>query len=114
MRFIRIYTPFICTAVTLVQALMLLYGADGAWTLLCPLADLTGNSLIVDMYFFSVSLRMCRWYKLNIICLILTHVIGIAYNYGYLTDSIYLYLIVCLGSIGIICFLVFRKFYLVR
>jgi len=114
MRFIRIYTPFICTIVTFIQALTLLTGVDEAWILVGSLASVFGNSMIIDLYFFSVSLRMCRWYKLNILSLFLTHVIGIVYDNGYIEDILYIYAVLCLTMFGIICFLIFRKFYEVK
>nr|DAH96026.1 MAG TPA: hypothetical protein [Caudoviricetes sp.] len=38
------------------------------------LAAISGNSIIVVLYMFVTSMRMCIWYKLNLLCLLLTQI----------------------------------------
>lgn len=45
------------------------------------MATLTGNSVLVDLYMFTTSMRMCVWYKLNLLCLLLIQICGLLYNY---------------------------------
>ena len=72
---------------------------------------LTGNSVIVVAYMFCTSLRMCVWYKMNLLCLLLVQVLGITYDCLGMDFSTYLLAVVLLSAIGIMCFLMFRIFY---
>ena len=55
------------------------------------LATLMGNSILVDIYMLVTSLRMCVWYKLNLVCLLAIQVSGLLYNYCMLGTSVYSY-----------------------
>lgn len=75
------------------------------------MATLTGNSVLVDLYMFATSMRMCIWYKLNLLCLLLIQISGLMYNYYNLDTSLYLWVTVLFAAIGIVFFLIFRIFY---
>lgn len=75
------------------------------------LATLTGNSALVDLYMLATSIRMCIWYKLNLLCLFLIQICGMLYNYYDIGTSLYLWVVVLLAAMGILFFLVFRIFY---
>lgn len=112
-RFIRIYTPFIMTLFTLINALIFLCEVD------IPdidylFATMTGNSILLTSYMYCVSLRMCVWYKLNLLCLLLTQLSSLAYNYLEIDNALYLWTIILLSSFGIICFLIFKRCYKVE
>lgn len=68
-KFIRIYTPFICTIMALVNGVLFMKGVTELPTIYL-MATLSGNSILVDVYMFSASAKMCIWYKLNLICLL--------------------------------------------
>lgn len=109
-RLIRIYTPFICTLMALVNGVKLL--SDTAIDdFLYMSSATTGFSIIVVTYFFAVSERMCIWYKLNLLCLLGVQLCGIAYNYFGIEVSLYANSIILLSALGVIVFLVFRVFY---
>lgn len=112
-RFIRIYTPFIITLFTLVNALLFLIdkyltGTDYL------IGIVSGNSILLTAYMYCVSLRMCIWYKLNLLCLLLTQLLSLAYNYLEIDSALYLWTIILFCSFGIICFLIFKKCYKVE
>ena len=109
-RLIRIYTPFICTLMALVNGVLFIRGAEELPTIYL-FATLTGNSVLVDSYMFVTSLRMCIWYKMNLICLVLIQICGLLYNYFDIDTSLYLWIVVLLAAMGVIFFLVFRIFY---
>ena len=75
------------------------------------MATLTGNSVLVDLYMFATSMRMCIWYKLNLLCLLLIQISSLMYNYYNLDTSLYLWVTVLFAAIGIVFFLIFRIFY---
>lgn len=75
------------------------------------LATFTGNSALVDLYMLATSIRMCIWYKLNLLCLFLIQICGMLYNYYDIGTSLYLWVVVLLAAMGIFFFLVFRIFY---
>ena len=109
-RFIRIYTPFICTLAALLNGVFFLEGATDE-TFTYYLSAITGNSILVIGYFFSASTKMCIWYKLNLVCLALVQIIGLLYDCMDMSFTAYLLGVVLLSSLGIIFFLIFRIFY---
>ena len=109
-RFVRIYTPFICSLAALVNGALFLQG-KACGDVVFIFSTITGNSLAVNAYMFVTSLRMCRWYKANIVCLCLVHLVSIAYNYSSISTSLYLWIVTLLSALGIICFLIFKKCY---
>lgn len=109
-RFIRIYTPFICTVMALVNGVLFMGGVTELPTIYL-MATLTGNSVLVDLYMFVTSMRMCIWYKLNLFCLLLIQICGLMYNYYDIDTSLYLWTVVLLSAMGVMFFLIFRIFY---
>lgn len=108
---IRIYTPLILSIFTLLNALMFISEREYNYQFAYITANLTGSSLLLDYYILSVSKRMCIWYKLNILCLILSHINGLVYNVIQVYEFLYPYIIITLSSIGIVFFMIFRIFY---
>lgn len=109
-RFIRIYTPFICTVMALLNGVLFMRGITEIPAIYL-MATLTGNSVLVDLYMFATSMRMCIWYKLNLLCLLLVQICGLMYNYLGIDTSLYLWVVVLLSATGILFFLIFRIFY---
>lgn len=68
-RFIRVYTPFICTIMALLNGVLFM-GGESELPIVYLMDVLAGNSIIVDLYLFATSMRMCVWYKLNLLCLL--------------------------------------------
>lgn len=100
-RFIRIYTPFICTIMALLNGVLFMKGATEI-SLINLLAAISGNSIIVVLYMFVTSMRMCIWYKLNLLCLLLTQICGLMYNYYDIDTSLYLWVVVLLSAMGVL------------
>lgn len=111
-RLIRVYTPFICTVMALVNGVLFKRGLTEL-PIIYLMAPLTGNSVLVDLYMLVTSMRMCVWYKLNLACLLLIQISGLLYNYFDISTSLYLWVVVLLAAMGVIFFLVFRVFYMV-
>ena len=109
-RFLRIYTPFICTIMVLVNG-VLFCGGKATGDFLFISSATTGHSLVVIGYFFATSLRMCIWYKLNLACLLAVQVCGLLYKYTDMGFTTYVYLVILISAIGILCFLIFRTCY---
>lgn len=66
-RFVRIYTPFIISVATLINTILVLFIKSDELLEICySMANIFGNSFIVDLYFLVCSRKMCIWYKLNI------------------------------------------------
>lgn len=110
LHFIRVYTPLILSVLALLNAVLFMSEEENCETVYL-IANMASSSLLIDIYIFSVSRRMCIWYKLNIICLILIHISGLIYNGAWIDESIYPYIIAVFSAIGIIFFLIFRIFY---
>lgn len=110
-KLIRIYTPFICTLVALINGVYFMRGGEEN-TFVFLSSALTGNSIIVDIYMIAMSFRMCFWYKLNIAFLMAVQVIGALYDCLELEFSVYLLIVVLLSTAGVMCFLIFRILHL--
>ena len=110
LHFIRVYTPLILSILALLNAFMFMSKEDN-YTLVYLIANTASSSLLIDFYILSVSRRMCIWYKLNILCLILIHISGLLYNGLSIDESIYLYVVAVFSALGIIFFLIFRILY---
>lgn len=109
-RFVRIYTPFILSISTLLNTLYVLVGVIEL-PIIYTFANITGSSISVDVYLLCTSRHMCNWYKMNIICLILVHLLGLFYSTFGIKETLYVYSVLVLSIIGIISFLVFKKKY---
>lgn len=109
-RLIRIYTPFICTVMALLNGVLSIKGVTELPAIYL-MTTLTGNSVLVDLYMFATSMRMCVWYKLNLLCLLLIQICGLVYNYYDIDTSLYLWTLVLLSAMGILFFLIFRISY---
>lgn len=110
LHFIRVYTPLILSVLALLNAVLFMSEEENCDAVYL-IANMASSSLLIDIYILSVSRRMCIWYKLNIICLVLIHISGLMYNVACIDESIYPYIIAVLSAIGIIFFLIFRIFY---
>ena len=105
-RFVRIYTPFIISVATLLNTILVLFIKSDELLEICySMANIFGNSFIVDLYFLVCSRKMCIWYKLNILCLSGTLVVGIAYNVLLIDESLYLLAVIILSMLGITFFI---------
>lgn len=109
-RMLRIYTPFICTVMALLNGVYFLRGGEEGSFVFLSFA-LTGNSILVDLYMVVTSFRMCVWYKMNLACLLTVQVLGALYDCLGMEFSIYLLVVVLLSALGIIFFLIFRIFH---
>ena len=109
-RFIRIYTPFICTVMALLNGVLFMGGITELPAIYL-MATLMGNSVLVDLYMFATSMGMCIWYKLNLLCLLLIQICGLMYNYYDIDTSLYLWVVVLLSAMGVMFFLIFKIFY---
>lgn len=106
-RLIRIYTPFICSIVAIINGVIYLKGID------LPnfdyiMSETTGHSFLLVLYMLSTSKGMCIWYKLNLLCLLLIHVDGTIYYFSDMEFNSYCYGIIIISIIGLLFFLLYR------
>lgn len=111
-RLIRLYTPFICTLVCLFNGVSILFEYYSI-SQIYIMANLTGNSVLLDVYMLCCSRKMCIWYKADVYCLLLIQVCGLLYNAFDIDEALYLFLVILLSAIGMITFFIFRVFYVV-
>lgn len=111
-RLIRLYTPFICTIVCLLNGVSILFEYDSI-SQIYVMANLTGNSVLLDVYMLCCSRKMCLWYKADVYCLLLIQICGLLYNAFAIDEALYLFLVIMLSAIGMITFFIFRVFYFV-
>lgn len=110
---LRIYMPFILTIAALVNIVMMCFITQEPSFSLC-LSGLFGGSIFLDIYMYLCSVKMCFYYKMNILCLFLTHLTNILYDYFLFDDTIYLTTIIILLMIGTLCFIIFKRKYIVK
>lgn len=105
-KFLKLYTPFICCTFSALHGVLFICKIESIFYKLS--GEFFGQSIIILLFIWIHSKRMCKWYKLSIISLILVHIINLMY---YIIDwfpviiSIYGGLI--LNIIGMLCWLVF-------
>lgn len=103
----RIYTPFICAIVSLIHGVFFLtenLTEDFAFN-----ASVTsGYSFIVVGYFWSTSNRMCIWWKLNLVSLLLTGISALLNYYKFLSIDMHFYLFTFFSSAALLFFLLYR------
>lgn len=106
-RLIKLYTPFICSAIAAIHGVLFLLGKDYnvAFRLL---GDINGHSLLLLYFVLIHSKRMCKWYKRSIYMLIYVHIINIVY---YLIDEIPIWTVLYGGLVlniaSMMCWLIF-------
>lgn len=110
-RLLRIYTPFICVLSALLNGVF--FFDETAPEIVYMFATLTGNSILVDLFMFSVSFRMCIWYKICVVTIMLMQIAGLLYNSFGLTEVIYYWAVMCFSITGVISFVVFFVLYVV-
>lgn len=106
-KLLRIYTPFICTLVALIYGVLLLMDIEFA-NADYILSAVTGNSIIVVAYMWATSKRMCIWYKLNLLCLLLIHIDGLIYFLSDMNFTPYCYSVILIATAGLIFFIIYR------
>ena len=104
---LKVYVPFICTLAALLNGAYILCGFEPD-IFIQIFASLTGNSILIDLYILAVADKMCIWYKLNALFLLLIQISGLLYNLFEIDESLYLFMVVLFASCGTICFLVYR------
>lgn len=112
LRIVRVYTPFICSIMALVNGVLFIRGVE-AIPLIDLLSTVAGGSILVIIYMVATSLKMCIWYKLNLLCLLIIQISGLLYTYFTIDDSLYMWVVTLLAAMGVMFFLVFRLFYTV-
>lgn len=106
-KLLRIYTPFICTLVALIYGVLLLLDIEFA-NADYILSAVTGNSIIVVAYMWATSKRMCIWYKLNLLCLLLIHIDGLIYFLSDMKFAPYCYSVILIATVGLVFFIIYR------
>lgn len=106
MKFVRIYTPFVCSLAALFQCLLFLSG-NTETSVVYFMANITGGSILLDTYIIATSKRMCIWYKLSVYCLMCIHLLGLLYNQFNVDWTLYVWALVALSLIGVLFFMVF-------
>ena len=106
-RVIRIYTPFICTITVLLNGVLFLSGITEL-SAVYLMATVSGNSILLDLYILATSRRMCIWYKLTVVLLLMVQICGLLYNHFDFKYSLYIWIVILLSLAGVLSFLIFR------
>lgn len=113
LKLMRVYIPFVFTFATLIGLIVfMLTNIEPSFLFMA--SGVFGGSMLVDFYMFICSRRMCIYYKANIICLFVSHVINILYDYFCIDCTLYLSALIILMIVGVICFIIFERRYVVK
>jgi hypothetical protein len=112
LKLLRVYTPFILTLAALISITTVLFIDEPSFSLV--MSELFGGSIFLDIYLWITSRKMCIYYKTNILCLGLTHVSNILYDYFLISDTLYLITIIILLMLGTISFIIFKRRYIIK
>lgn len=104
MKLLRTYTLFIIAFVALVNGVLFICGYRGL--LLNFLNELTGNSIIVNLYIFANARRMKRWYLVANYFILFMHLSNILYLMGCISfsNAVYMGIVFNLAVILLYCF----------
>lgn len=110
-RFIKLYTPFICSIVAAIHGVLFLL-EKGNSNILLFFGDITGNSILLLYFVLIHSKRMCKWYKMSIYLLMVVHFLNLLYYaIGEIPAWIVLYCGLILNIASVMCWLIFRVTY---
>lgn len=105
-RLIRIYTPFICALVAMIHGVFYLLGYES--DIYYFFNETAGHSFCMIAYLLATSKRMCKWYKITVLMLLVVHVLNIIYLLGYIDSYMILYAGLIVNIFAIISFLIYR------
>jgi hypothetical protein len=105
-RLIKIYTPFICAVTALIHGVLSLCKYKGI--IYGILSEVTGHSILIIFYILATSKKMCVWYKITNLLLLLLHFFNFAYYANWITYDDILYGGVIINIIAILSFIAFR------
>ena len=107
---IKLYTPFICAITSLVNEILIYNNIRTDF--LHVSYNLTGDSVLLLLYVYYHSGKMCKWYKLTIICLIINHIVKLMYRFDYIKSlSFALEIAILISVVSIMSWLLFAKGY---
>lgn len=106
-RLVRIYTPFMCAIIMLIQEALIKYKYEGL--LSNYLSEYSGHSVLVIAYILCTCDKMCKWYKITNWLLFSTHILNILYL-SHIINIIYdlAYAIIAINIAALITFLIYR------
>ena len=105
-KLIRIYTPFICALMAIVNGVLFILDYSGIIYRL--LSEFTGHSFLLIMYILATSKRMCVWYKATTWLLLLIHIPNTLYYYHILQSTEVIYIGIVINILALITFLIYR------
>lgn len=108
-KFIKLYTPFLCAIVSIVHIALYFIGYTGnAYSVM---NDLTGHSIIMNIYILIHSKRMCIWYKSANYLLMSIHFVNISYRIGLIPSYYIMYILLLINISALMCWLIFLVTY---
>lgn len=105
-KLIRIYSPFLCTIVVFIHGVRFFLDTLTE-SFLFNASVGTGFSFATVLYFIATSKNMCKWYKLNLRCLLGICICSVLHKYFYLSITPYFYATIVLSGIGIVFILLY-------
>lgn len=107
-RLIRIYAPFICTIIALIHGVLYLLDEIND-DFIFNSSAYAGFSILTISYFWATSNRMCKWWYLNLKCLLLIDIFSLLVYYKFIPGVVYFYAGTILASFALIFFLLYRN-----
>lgn len=107
--FIKLYTPFICAIVAIAHIFLYLNHYEG--NIYSILGNITGHSVLMNIYIIIHSRRMCVWYKTTNYILMSIHFINIAYRIGLIPSYYIMYILLFINLSALMTWLIFRVTY---
>lgn len=105
-KLIRIYTPFVCAVIVVLNGVLYFSGYKGL--LYRIFSEFTGHSFLVVAYMLACSSAMCKWYKITCWLLFASHIPNLMKYYGMLEMAHAYYLTVLVNVVSLITYLIYR------
>lgn len=105
-RLVRIYTPFICAIMAIIHGVLYFYVYKSSFYSI--MNQCTGHSFLLIGYILSTCDKMCKWYKITCLMLMIVHVPNILYIYGLFTLDNVMYSSIIIGIISLLTYILYR------
>lgn len=113
LKLMKVYIPFVFTFSMLISVVIFAFtNVEPSFAFIIP--GIFGGSILADIYMYICSRRMCIYYKMNIICLFISHIVNILYDYFCIDCTLYLSILIILTVISVACFIIFERKYVVK
>lgn len=108
-RFIKLYTPFICSVISAIHGVLLFFKVDTSFYWIA--SSLTGHSIFLVLFMIIHSKKMCKWYKMSLYLMLSINILNLITRLGIIERCDNIKISIVISVFAIITWLIFRVTY---